>query len=120
MRRLPQTSTEALDALAGFMQQRRCRRVGNPEGRAEPERRALHHRDPLRIEKLGDEVLVGADLMARRRRLADGAGAGRKDVERSFRLGAMNAFGLVEHRHAKVAPLLEDPVVHRDEVLADR
>src|SRR5947207_1579754 len=36
---------EALDAPAGLFQHRRRHRIGNPEGRAEPESRPLHHRD---------------------------------------------------------------------------
>ena len=51
------------------------------------------------------------------RGLADGAGAGRIDVEGAFRRRAVDAVGLVEHRHHEVAPLLEDLVVLGDEVL---
>ena len=83
---LPQAGAEALDALAGLLQ-RRCRRgVGDAEVRAEPERGSLHHRNPFCIKQFGDEILVGADLVAGRRQLADGAGAGRIDVERPLRL----------------------------------
>jgi hypothetical protein len=46
-----------------------------------------------------------------------GAGAGRIDVERAFRFGAMDAARLIEHRDAEIAPLLEDRVVLGDEVL---
>ena len=83
----------------------------------ETERRALHHRHALGLQQLGDEVLVGHELVSARRRPADGAGTGRIDVERALRLRALDAARLVEHRDAQVAALLEDRVVLGDEVL---
>ena len=43
--------------------------------------------------------------------------ARRIDVERAFRLRALDALGLVQHRHHEIAPLPEHLVVARDEVL---
>src|SRR6266851_8026746 len=116
-RDLAQISAEALDALAGVLQRRGGGGVGNAEGRAVTERRSLHHRDAFRFQELGDEILVGLERLAGRRLLADRAGAGRKHVERALRLRADDALRVVEHGDAEVAPLLEDPVVLRDEVL---
>src|SRR5262249_19336000 len=116
-RRLFQVSAEALDAAAGLFQVLGLGGVGDAERRAVAERRALHHRDALGLQKLGDEVLVGRKLLAGRRGLAHRTGAGRIDVERAFRLRALEAVGLVEHRDAEVAALLEDRVVLGDEVL---
>src|SRR5947209_57711 len=84
-RRLFQIPTEALDPPAGFFEVFGLGRVGNPKRRTHSERRALHHRDALGIEQLGDEVLVGAKLLAALRRLAHRAGAGRIDIERALR-----------------------------------
>src|SRR5579862_801078 len=110
---LPQIGAKALDALARLLQRRGRSRVGDAECRAEPERRPLHHRHALGVEKLGDEILVGLDAVAGRCRLAHGARAGRIDVERALRLRALDALGLVEHGDAQVAPFLEDLVVLR-------
>src|SRR5438445_9207143 len=82
--RLSQIAAKALDALAGVFEIGGFRRIGDPERRTKPERRTLHHRDAFGLEQLGDEVLVVADRLARRRRLADGAGAGRVDIERAL------------------------------------
>src|ERR1043165_1455137 len=105
-----QIPAESLDAAAGFLQVLGLGRIGNAERRADAERRALHHRDAFGVEQLGDEVLVGAEFLAARRRLAHRAGAGRIDVERAFRPRTLHAARLVEHRDNEVAPLLEDLV----------
>src|SRR5262249_19834223 len=112
-----QIPAEALDAPAGFFERRGGGRVGNTEGGAETEGRALHHRDAFRLQELGDEVLVAGERLAARRLAPHGAGARRVHVERAVRLRALDAVGLVEHGDHEVAPLLEDGVVLRDEVL---
>src|SRR5260370_42113740 len=70
---LSQIAAEALDAFAGVLEIGGLGRVGNAERRSEPERRALHHRDAFVFQKLGDEILVVGDHLARRRSLAEGA-----------------------------------------------
>jgi hypothetical protein len=92
------------------------RRVGNPEVRAQPERRAMHRGHAFGRQQLGHEVLVGSIT------LPDGAvlpisPARRIDVERAFRRRALDARRLVQHRHHQVAAALEDLVVGRDEIL---
>src|SRR5262249_19327567 len=112
-----QISAKPLDALARLLKGGRGGRVGDAERWAEAERRALDHRHPLGFQKLGHEILVGEDLLAGWRRLADGTKAGGIDVERSLRLRAVEALGLVEHGNAEIAALLEDLVVLGNEVL---
>src|SRR6266567_6658596 len=114
---LSQIATKALDAFAGVLEIGGLGGVGNAECRAEPERRTLHHRDAFVLQKLGDEILVVGDHLARRRSLADGAGAGRIDVERTLRPRTIDALGLIEHRHHEIAALPKHLVVHRDKVL---
>src|SRR3984957_21033783 len=114
---LSQIATKALDAFAGFLEVGVFRGIGNPERGAEPERRTLHHRDAFGLQQLADEILVIGDHLAGRRSLADGAGAGRVDIERALRPRTIDALGLVEHPHHQIAPLLERLVVHRDEIL---
>src|SRR6478735_2352542 len=114
---LPQISAKALDALAGVFEIGGLGGVGNPERRSETERRTLHDGDTFVFQELGDEILVVADHPAGRRGLANGAGAGRVDIERAFGPRAYDAVGLIEHRHREVATLLEHLVVGRDEVL---
>ena len=75
------------------------------------------------FQKLGDEVLVRLDDLARRRGLADQAGAGRVDVEGTFRRRAGNALSLVQHRNDEIAPGLRyyeqtAPWPHDDHALA--
>src|SRR6185312_14160144 len=86
---LLQIAAEALNAAAGFFQVFGLGGVGNTKRRAETEGRPLHHRDAFGIQQLGDEVLVAAELLAGRGGLADGAGAGRIDVEGAFRHRAL-------------------------------
>src|SRR5262245_46654882 len=112
-----QVAAEALDAPASFLHVLGLGGVGNAERGTETERRTLHHRHDLGLQQLGDEVLVGDELMAARRGPAHGAGARRVDIERALGLGALDAARLIEHRDAEVAPLLEDSVVLGDEVL---
>src|SRR6516162_5182081 len=78
-----QVPAKALDAPARLFELRGRGRIGNTERRAEPEGRALYHRNALGLEQLGDEVLVVADHLAGRRGLADRARAERVDVERT-------------------------------------
>src|SRR4029077_4635695 len=114
---LPQIAAEALDARAGLFERAGRGRVGNAERLANPEWRALHHGDALGLQQFGDEIIVGRELFAGRRGLADGAGARRINIKSAFRLRALDAAGLIEHRDAQIAPLLEDLVVLGDEVL---
>src|SRR5215471_16539953 len=112
--RLFQIAAKALNARAGFLKRRGRRRIGNAERRTQPERRALHHGDSLGLEKFGDEILVGRELLAGRRHLTNATAARRVDVEGAFRLWAAYAIRLVEHGDAKVAALLEDLVMLAD------
>ena len=75
------------------------------------------HGHALLVQQRQHEVLVGVDLDALGRGLADQPLAGRIDVERALRLRALEALGLVQHRHHEIAPLHERLVVARDEVL---
>src|ERR1700730_7161906 len=86
---LPQIAAEALDACAGFLERARCRGVGEAERRADAERRALHHRDAFGFQKLGDEILVSGELVAGRRSLSHGPGAGRIAARRAVRVRAL-------------------------------
>src|ERR1700754_11953 len=104
---LSQIAAKTLDALAGLFEVGGFGGVGNPECRPKSERRTLHHRDAFGLQQLRDEVLVVFDHLAVWRGLADGAGAGRVDIERALGPRARNALGLVEHRHHEVAALLE-------------
>ena len=112
--KVAQRSAGALDAAAGFLEDIGRGGVGDAEGRTLAERRALHHRQALGLEQVVHEVGVVLDHLAVRRLLADRAGARRIDVERALRPRALEALGLVQHRHDQVAALLE----HRD-VLGD-
>ena len=62
---------------------------------------------PSASSKLGDEILVGLDDLAGRRRPADRAGAGREDVEGAFRARALQILRLVEHGDDEIAAALE-------------
>src|SRR5262249_53514376 len=115
--KLLQIAAKALDASAGFLEIGKTCGIGNTKRWSKAECRALHHGHTLRFQKLCDEVLVVLQFLARRRGLANGAGAGRKHVERALRARTVDAFGLVEHPDHQVAPLLEDPSVLRDEIL---
>src|SRR5262245_43995769 len=83
--RLAQIAAKALDALAGVLEVRRLGRIGDAEGRSQAEGRSLHHRDALGFQQFRDKILVIGEHLARRRGLADGAGAGRIDIEGAFR-----------------------------------
>src|SRR5581483_5810050 len=105
---LLQISAEPLDPRTRLLKRAGRGGVGDAERRADAEWRALHHRHPLRLEELGDEILVGLECLAGRRGLADRARAGRIDVESVLRPRTLQAAGLVQHRHAEFTPLLED------------
>src|SRR5262245_60880115 len=102
--KLAQIAAEALNALAGVFEIGRLGCVGNPERRAEPERRTLHDRDTLGLQQLGDKALVVLDQIARGRGLADGADAGGIDVERAVRPRTVDALRLIEHADHEIAP----------------
>src|SRR5215813_8761423 len=104
--RLAQIAAKALDALAGVFEVRRLGRIGDAEGRSKAEGRSLHHSDAFSFQKLRDKILVIGEQLARRRGLADGAGAGRIDVKGAFRARAVDAPRLVQHAHHEVAALL--------------
>src|SRR5690348_3177601 len=114
---LRQVAAEALDTPASFLQLSRGHRIGHAERGADPERRALHHRNPLGRQQLGDKVLVGLELLAGWRGAPHRLSAGGVDVKRSLRFWATQAPGLVEHGDAEVTPLLKDTVVLRNEIL---
>ena len=115
--RSPQLGGELLDLLARLFELLERRRVGDAEVRALAEGGSVHDGDALRIQKLGDEILVVLDHLARRRFPADRARAGRIDIERAFRLRALQMLRLAEHRHDEIAPLLERLAAHGHEVL---
>src|SRR5215475_10892021 len=73
---LAQIAAKALDALAGIFEVAGLGRIGDAERGSEPECGTLHDRDAFSFKQLGDEVLVITKLLARRRGLADRAGAG--------------------------------------------
>src|SRR5215207_3679404 len=104
---LPQGPAEALDALAGVLQQRVGGGIRDAQVRAEAEGRAVHRRDALALEELGDEVLVGLEGLAGRGLAPDGLGTGWIDVERALRHGGLQVLRLIEHRDDEVAALLE-------------
>src|SRR5271166_1503202 len=97
----PQLGGKLLDLLAGVLELAERGRGGDAEVRAGAEGRTVHHRDARLLEKLGDEVLVRSDHMARRRRLTDRFGDRRIDVERALRLRACDVLRLVQHRDDK-------------------
>src|SRR6185437_7612381 len=90
----PQLGGELLNLLARLLEliERGC--IGDAEVRPLAERRALNRRDALLFEKLGDEVLIRSDHLARRRSSADRLRAGRIDIERPLRLRALQVLGL--------------------------
>ncbi|MNT78088.1 hypothetical protein D3C72_2172880 [compost metagenome] len=77
----------------------------------------MHHSHALGFQQFADEILVRFHDLARRRGLADQAGAGRIDVEGAFRRRACDSLGLVQHRHHEVTATFEDLLVLGDEVL---
>ena len=81
---LRQIAAEPLDAPAGLFQVRSLGGVGNAERGRQTKGGAVHHGDPFGRKQLLHEVLVGRELLARGRGLADGAGAGRIDIERAL------------------------------------
>src|SRR5690606_13181413 len=90
-----QAGAEALDALAGILQQLRCSCIGDAEERRHAKGRTLDDGHTLGLEEFADEILVSLDLHAAGRGLADGARAGRIDIERAFRCRAGEALRLV-------------------------
>ena len=70
-----------MDSAARFLQILGLGGIGDAEGRAKAERRALHHRHPLGFQQFADEILVGRELLARWCGLAHRPGAGRIDIE---------------------------------------
>src|SRR5690606_1885381 len=67
----PQGCTCPLDPAARVLQQLGRCGVRNSKVRRQPEGRALHDRNPLRIEAAVPEIRIVLDAVARRRRLAD-------------------------------------------------
>src|SRR5205823_15064320 len=112
-----QIAAEALDSTAGLLEVLGLRRIGNAERRPGSERGTLDHRDALGLQELGDEVLVGLQLLARRRGTADRPRARGIDVERAVRLRTADAARLVQHGDHEIAALLEHLVVLRNEML---
>src|ERR1700722_20009223 len=64
---LSQIAAKALDAFAGVFEIGGLGGVRDAECRSKPERRALHHRDAFRLQKLGDEIFVIGEHLAGRR-----------------------------------------------------
>src|SRR5262249_59656699 len=88
-----QVAAEALDAPTRFLHVFGLGRIRDAERGTEAERRSLHHRYALRLQQLGDEILVGDKLATGRRGSAHRAGARRIDVEGALGLGATDAAG---------------------------
>src|ERR1700750_3089416 len=80
---LAQASAEPLDAAAGFFQIAVFGGVRNAESVTETEGQARHNCNTLTLKKLGDEIFVIGELLARWRRLSHRTGAGWIDVERA-------------------------------------
>src|SRR5262245_56932975 len=78
---LPAGCTEALNAPASLLEKRFGRRIGDAEVRTQTEGRAINDGDPFCFQEFRHEILIGLDDLARRRRLADQARAGRIDIE---------------------------------------
>src|SRR3546814_9285329 len=64
-------------------------------------------RDPGFIKEIIDEILVGGDLQALGRRLADNPASVWIDIESAFRHGTGKARRVVQHGDNHVAPLPE-------------
>src|SRR5262249_55998988 len=94
---LLQVPAEALDAAAGLLQRRRRGGVGDAERRSEPEGRALHHGDAFVLQELGDEILVGFELLAGQRGLAHGPAARPIALEHALPLRPLHTFALLAH-----------------------
>ena len=73
--------------------------------RRQPERGAMHDRDPLGLQQVFDEILVGPDQLAVRRLLAQRPGAGRIDIERTVGPVAVQPGNAVQPIDDEVAPL---------------
>src|SRR3546814_1108530 len=84
---------------------RRC--IADAERRAEAESGAMNGRDPGLIKEISDEILVGGDLQALGRRLADDPASVWIHVESAFRHGTGKARRVVQHGDNHVAPLPE-------------
>src|SRR5580704_2290341 len=110
-RPLFQITAKPLDAPAGFLHIFGLGGVGNAKRGTEAERSTLHHRNAFGFQKLRYEIFVGRELPSALRDSPHGTGAGGIDIERAFRLGAMDAARLVEHGDAEVPALLEDEIV---------
>ena len=62
--RSPQLGGELLDLLARLFELLERRRIGDAEVRALAEGGSVHDGDAFRVQKLGDEVLIGFDHLA--------------------------------------------------------
>src|SRR3546814_2719980 len=94
-----------LNARASLFQHlfRRC--IADAESRAEAESGAMNGRDPGLIKEIIDEILVGGDLQALGRRLADDPASVGIHVESAFRPGTGKARRVVQHGENHVAPV---------------
>src|SRR5262249_61785108 len=92
-----QVAAEALNAATCFLHVFGLGRIRDAERGTEAERRALHHSHALRLQQLGDEILIGAELATGRRGSAHGAGARRIDIEGALGLRAADTARLIEH-----------------------
>jgi hypothetical protein len=82
-----------------------------------PKGRAKDHGNPGFLQKCAGKGLVIGDLGAACRCLADAACNVGIDIERTFRLGAGDAFRCVQHVDHQIAAALEKLAVGRKEVL---
>ena len=69
------------------------------------------------IHQIECEIAVILDFSSGRNRLANEVCTTWIDVEGAFRRAALQAFGLVQHRHHEIPPLLEDAGALGNEIL---
>src|SRR6185437_955154 len=112
-----QACAESLDARAGLAQRFLVGRVADAEVAGVAERGAMHGGDTLLLQQRGDERLVVVDLGAALAGLADATVHARIDVERAFRLVAVDAGRGVQHLDHHVAALLVLGDHRRDGIL---
>src|SRR3546814_16045000 len=79
--------------------------VADAESRAEADSGAMNGRDPSFIKEIINEILVGGDLQALGRRLADNSASVWIDIESAFRNGTGKARRVVQHGYNHIATL---------------
>ena len=72
------------------------------------EGRAVHRGNAGFFQQRDGEILIGCNLLAARRGLADAAAHIRENIKRAFRLVAAQARRRVQHIHHQIAPAFID------------